>query len=126
MHLIIGGRAQGKLEYALKISKENAIVADLNSVSLQETADADVICNIHLGVRKQIEAGLEPLEEFNRFIEQLGDVILIGDEIGSGIVPVDTFERKWRDETGRVYVMLTKNADKVDRIWAGCVQNLKG
>lgn len=126
MHLIIGGRSQGKLEYALKISKQNAIVADLNNVSLQKTADADIICNIHLGVRKLIEAGLEPLEEFNQLIEQLGHAILIGDEIGSGIVPIDTFERKWRDETGRVYVMLSRNADKVDRVWAGCIQNLKG
>ena len=50
----------------------------------------------------------------------------MGDEIGSGIVPLEPSDREWRDETGRVYTLLARQADTVERVWAGCVQRLKG
>jgi len=45
--------------------------------------------------------------------------IVIGNEIGCGIVPVDGFERQWRDETGWVYQYLGRRSSGVYRVWAG-------
>jgi len=126
MHLILGGRGQGKLEYAIGLSKTNAVIANLGACEFEEVFKADIVCNLHLGIRKMIEEGTEPLEKFKQSMDMLTDKILIGDEIGSGIVPEDSLERRWRDEAGRVYVLLSENAGRVDRIWAGCVQKLKG
>lgn len=126
MHLILGGRRQGKLEYALGLSKTESVIANLGACEFDEIFEADIICSLHEGVRKLLENGQDPLERFAESMELLSDKILIGDEIGSGIVPADPFEREWRDETGRVYVLLSEHADRVDRIWAGCIQKLKG
>ncbi len=126
MHLIIGGRRQGKLDYALGLSKSEAVIANLGACEFDEIPEADIICNLQDGVRKILEEGGNPVMIFEQSFDVLQNKILIGDEIGSGIVPADPFERKWRDETGRLYVFLSSRADRVDRLWAGCIQNLKG
>jgi adenosylcobinamide kinase / adenosylcobinamide-phosphate guanylyltransferase len=53
-------------------------------------------------------------------------VIWIGSDIGRGIVPIDSTERKWRDLTGWVYQDLVKLAGSVYEIWFGLPQRLKG
>jgi len=126
MHLIIGGRGQGKLEYALGLSDSEVVIANLGACEFDEIFKADIIFNLHSGIKKMIENGIDPVEKFEQAIDNLMDKIVIGDEIGSGIVPNDPFERQWRDETGRVYSLLANNSTRVDRLWAGCVQKLKG
>ena len=126
MHLILGGRRQGKLDYALGLLKTESVIANLGACDFNEILKADIICNIHEGVRRLLEQDIDPVEKFKQSLDILSDKILIGDEIGSGIVPTDSFERQWRDETGKVYVLLSKHADCVERVWAGCVQKLKG
>lgn len=126
MHLILGGRRQGKLDYALSISESDSVIANLGACEFDEIFKADIICSLHEGVRKLLEKGEKPVELFEKSILMLSNKVIIGDEIGSGIVPADSFEREWRDETGRVYVLLSRYADQVDRVWAGCIQNLKG
>lgn len=126
MHLIIGGRGQGKLEYAMKLADSEAVIANLGVCGFDEIFAADIIYNLHTGIKKMIEDGINPIEKFEQALDLLKEKILIGDEIGSGIVPNDPLERKWRDETGRVYSMLADNSLRVERLWAGCVQKLKG
>lgn len=126
MHLIIGGRNQGQLEYAVEQSAPNPQIADLGKCSLNDACGEEILMNIHLAVKNMLENGDDPVKEFEKALAELNEKILVGDEIGSGIVPANPFERKWRDETGRVYVMLSRHAERVDRIWAGCVQTLKG
>ena len=38
------------------------------------------------------------------------------DEIGNGIVPLDAFEREYREQTGRAEILLAKKADEVVRV----------
>ena len=102
MHLILGGRRQGKLDYALGLSKTESVIANLGACDFDEILEADIICNIHEGVRRLLEQDIDPVEKFKQSLDMFSDKILIGDEIGSGIVPADSFERRWRDETGRV------------------------
>lgn len=126
MHLVIGGRSQGKLNYAKTEAGGDVPAVDFISADFDKIGDAVIVYNLHLGVKKMLEEGLDPVESFIKALPSLKGKILIGDEIGSGIVPADPFERSWRDETGRVYVVLSENASRVDRVWAGCIQNLKG
>ena len=44
----------------------------------------------------------------------------------SRVVPVDPFERRWRDETGLLYQFLARESAIVDRVWAGLAVRLKG
>lgn len=109
MILIIGGANQGKTEYAKKNYSEYVIVD-----------------SHHLIVRKQLEENKNPQEEILREIKVASEnTVFISDEVGYGIVPMDSFERKYRDEVGRVNQILAKNAEHVIRIVAGFAQTIK-
>ena len=41
------------------------------------------------------------------------DRILVTDEIGYGIVPIDPFEREYREETGRICCLLAEKSEEV-------------
>lgn len=124
MHFIFGGRFMGKLDYALSLLP-NPTVCDLSKESGVEAFGADILTGVHLLVRQLMLEGGKPLEYFQANMPRLSGSILIGDEVGSGIVPVDAFEREWRDEVGRVYQLLGANASDVTRMWAGIPQRLK-
>ena len=51
--------------------------------------------------------------------------ILVTDEIGYGIVPVDPFEREYREETGRICCLLAERSEEVWRVCCGLGTRLK-
>ena len=53
------------------------------------------------------------------------DRILVTDEIGYGIVPIDPFEREYREETGRICCLLAEKSEEVWRVCCGIGTQLK-
>jgi len=47
-------------------------------------------------------------------------------EVGGGIVPIDRDERQFREQAGRLAVLLAQRAERVVRVWCGLPQVLKG
>jgi len=125
MYFIFGGKSQGKLDYAKQIYGKKRTVCDLESCAIEDALSADILINIQAAVKSMLISGQNPSGYFKNHIDQFSGKILIGDEIGCGIVPVDALEREWRDETGWVYQFLVSKAERVDRVWAGIGQILK-
>ena len=145
MHLIIGGKHMGKLSYARTLYGEglSASVCDLSVEepesmflsflptsptlpTLPAARMVAVVTNLQDGARTILKRGERPVDFFEVNLSRIEDKILIGDEIGSGIVPADPFERFWRDETGFLYQFLAARAELVDRVWAGIPCRIKG
>lgn len=55
-----------------------------------------------------------------------GDIILVSNETGLGIVPADPLSRRFRDEAGRLHQVLAALCDRVIFTVAGLPQVLKG
>jgi adenosylcobinamide kinase/adenosylcobinamide-phosphate guanylyltransferase len=55
-----------------------------------------------------------------------GDVILVSNEVGMGIVPLGEINRQFQDEQGRLNQSIATLADKVSFITAGLPIQLKG
>ena len=125
MHIIIGGKYMGKLAYA-KALYGDVSVCDLSVEEPESMFSARVIANLQDGARSILKRGERAVDFFEGNLSRIDDKILIGDEIGSGIVPADPFERLWRDETGFLYQFLAARAELVDRVWAGIPCRLKG
>ncbi len=132
MKLVIGGYAQGKLEFVLqKEGAENCAVFDgmLPDGKKRQAAVLQgkvmVIHHFHRWVRKSLQQGNVPEEEIVSFLEQNNDCVIICDEIGNGIVPMEAFEREYRERTGRILVELAKNAEEVVRVLCGIGQKIK-
>ena len=126
MHLILGGRYQGKRAYAESLYPNIQIVYNLAEETPRNIIVPGLIINLHLGVRQLLSENVQPCEFFMSRLETLRECVIVGDEISGGVVPVDEFERLWRDETGRVYQLLAREAEIVDRVFAGLALRLKG
>jgi len=87
-----------------------------------------IFSKFHYFIRAVLEKNL-PLQEyilkFMQFAEENKDTIVIADEIGNGIVPIDAFERAYREQTGRAEILLAKKADEVVRVICGIGQKIK-
>ena len=123
MHVILGGRYQGKRAYAEKLYTNFPAVSDLEHDS---KIFPGLVVNVHLGVRRLIADGQDVRAFFESRLTVLRQCVIICEEIGGGIVPVDAFGRLWRDETGRLYQFLAAEAETVDRVFAGLALRLKG
>ena len=123
---IVNSRGQiGAVQPCIISSGVVIIICNLADCSSESMFRADIVTNVHLFVRKLLSDGQNPVQFFEENISRLAGKILIGDEVGCGIVPMEAQDRLWRDETGRVYQMLARNADCVTRMWAGIPQELK-
>ena len=129
MKLIIGGYAQGKLNYA--VTKYNVADDHVFESVLPTSEEAEklegtiIVTSLHKWIRKRIKEGGRPEEEISSFIKKNPDCIIICDEIGNGIVPMDPFERVYRERTGRIQVKLAADAEEVERVVCGIAQKIK-
>ena len=124
MRLVIGGYAQGKLNYVLRTYHldEGQVVGG----EMPEGTDKTVVFNhLHSWVKERILAGGNPERELEAMVERWPDCILISDEIGNGIVPLEAGEREYRERLGRMLVELAKRADSVERVFCGIGQRIK-
>ncbi|NCB28936.1 MAG: adenosylcobinamide kinase [Clostridia bacterium] len=104
--LYIGGAGQGKYALARRI----------------HGAEAPIVDALHERVRDILAQGGEPME----LLPTLQDQIVLCDEVGCGVVPLERGERDWREAVGRLCCALAARADLVVRVTAGLPQVLKG
>jgi adenosyl cobinamide kinase/adenosyl cobinamide phosphate guanylyltransferase len=127
MRLIIGGYAQCKLTYVINkynIEKEKIWDSELPK-DTEELNGTIVINNLNNWIKSQIKNNGNPEKEITNFINNHPDCIIISDEIGNGIVPIDKFEREYRERTGRIQIELARKATEVERVICGIGQKIK-
>ena len=124
MILVFGGAYNGKLAYVKE--KYNIKDDDIFYCAL-DTLDFDkkVICGLHVCIREMILKGKDPLEYIKNNIEKLEKKIIITDDIGMGIVPIEKTDRMWRDAHGKCVQYLSLNSKKVIRIFFGIEKVLR-
>ncbi|MDO4260797.1 MAG: bifunctional adenosylcobinamide kinase/adenosylcobinamide-phosphate guanylyltransferase [Eubacteriales bacterium] len=118
MILVTGGCFQGKTDYARRtfgILKEQE--ADGAVCPMEVIYEAKLLFHFHEYVRRMMEAGTElSAEELKR---RNPGLVLVTNELGYGVVPVDRFDRAYREKTGRVCCELAACADEVHRVVCG-------
>lgn len=125
--LVIGGACQGKTEWVRTTFPEykNISVEDLLTENREGRTKGFICLNqFHLCMRQWMNED-KNYEEALNFIVSNPSWLIIADEVGNGIVPIDKFERKWREETGRALCKIAKEADVVYRIYCGIPEKIK-
>ena len=132
MKLVIGGRAQGKLNYVLqhmtdeKYQIYDGVFPDDGELfNLTKKNEWLIVNRFHKWVNKELKENRNPEEELEAFLKKGVRFVIISDEIGNGIVPVDAFERDYRERTGRMLITLASQADEVVRVICGIGQKIK-
>ena len=54
------------------------------------------------------------------------EILVITNELGSGVIPADPFDRQWREASGRAACDLAKYAAQVHRVVCGIGTVIKG
>lgn len=122
MLLITGGAFQGKFQYALalKNAEESTLkVADPESCSYEELETCHILRGFHLLIRRLLTEEREIYPLLETLLAKNPDILIITDELGCGIVPVDPFDRLYRETTGRACCYLAERAREVHRVTCG-------
>ncbi|MDR1753423.1 MAG: bifunctional adenosylcobinamide kinase/adenosylcobinamide-phosphate guanylyltransferase [Eubacterium sp.] len=107
MVLIVGGKHQGKERYA----KENY-------------PDGEHVFDLHERIHEVLSSG-GGYEDLIEEIMLKENIVITCDEVGSGIVPADRFQRNYREAVGNACMLIAKRAETVIRVCAGVGIKLK-
>lgn len=127
MIMITGGAYSGKKAYA----KERFGFSDediLNGGECQFEAvfTAKCIADYQFLVKRLLEEKQDAQTFTKRLCEENPNAVIIMNEIGAGIIPLEKSERIWREETGRAGCLISANSSEVIRLVCGIATNIKG
>lgn len=142
MHFVTGGAFNGKKKWVISFYELNAaedfLLLPAFDQSIATLMDVNqyrkltIIEGFEYAVLRLLEAPdghscwdkwLETWQKWENQNER--KLVVIGSDIGKGVVPADSFDRKWRDETGRFYQKIVEHSDRVDVIWYGIATTIK-
>ena len=109
MIFVTGGAFQGKADFVR-----------------EKWPEAEVAGDLHLLVRAKLAAGEDPAAYLQEMIAAKPEIILISDMIGSGIIPMDPEENRWREVHGRICCDIAARAEEVYLVSCGIGQRIKG
>lgn len=135
MIFIIGGENQGKLEYLFNIStfkKEDVVdCLKVDELKAEEIlmSNKPVIYNFNNLIKELLvvyDDEEKVKEKIKKMIKENRKAVIISNEIGYGIVPIDKFERRYRELTGRICCEVAKESKEVHRVICGIGTIIKG
>ena len=125
MEMIIGGAFQGKEKLARQA------YPDIDWVYGKEASFDDLLrCGGVIGfqdyVRRLVEEEKDTSSLAADIISGNPDIILVSDEVGYGVVPVNRTDRLYREAVGRVCTRLASYSTRVTRVVCGIGNVIKG
>ena len=104
MKLYIGGAYQGQ-----------------DRLAESENPGAEIVYGFHERLRN-VDDARGYAEEFCR---RHPNCIVVSDEVGCGVVPIDREERLWREKVGRALCVIAQASDSVTRVICGIGVKIK-
>ncbi len=124
MILIIGGAGQGKLAYVQEhFQLQCKDIADGADCSISDALQARAVTHYHLLIRR---LGEDAIAFTERLCSERPDAVILLDEIGCGIIPMEKNDRIWRETVGRCGCILAAHSDSVIRMVCGIPTAIKG
>lgn len=129
MILIVGGAFQGKAAYVKENYPDKKAIFDLHM-----KIRSDVIEKMDMWQQQKEQKSIAELQkeieeawifELSQMVAEDGDICFTCDEVGMGIVPMEIWERVYREVVGHVCIWLANKADLVIRMTCGCPQILR-
>lgn len=124
VRIITGGAFQGKRAFAESLYP-GVEWTDGGRCAPDEIRTCRAVYSFHEFVKRWLRQGKSWEELASLILEKNRELILICDEIGCGLVPVDAFEREYRESTGRIMNALAEQAERVDRVVCGIGRRIK-
>jgi len=124
MIMITGGAYQGKKDF-VKVHY-NCEILNGDNCDFESVFTAKCVSNYHQLVKRLIENGDDVASYTESLCRENSNLIVITNEIGCGIVPLEKSDRLWREQVGRAGSLIVKNSDTVVRLICGIPAVIKG
>ena len=119
MILVTGGAFQGKFDFVKdKLNIRDGWI-DGDTCSYREIFDCTGVKHFHRYVKRALEDQVDLGPLVSQLAERNPGICIITNELGSGVVPVEQFNRAYRDELGRLCSEIAQEADDVYRVICG-------
>ena len=125
MILLTGGAYQGKTAYLLS-KIPGTVCTDGETCGFSEAEQAACINHYHALIRRLFEAQEDPAAWTERYCDAHPDGIILLNETGCGIIPLDPAERRLRELTGTCGCIIASHAETVIRVTYGIPAVLRG
>ncbi len=126
MIFVIGGYCQGKADFVREtFGPAPDSFTDGAVCPVEGLQDLKVLSHFHALVRRWLSAGLDPERAMTALLASNPDLILISDEQGCGLIPMDPEEAAFRECHGRLCCRAAARADAVYRVVCGIGQKIK-
>lgn len=127
MIMITGGAFQGKTDYVKeRFSFLDKDISDGEKCELKAVFSAKCVKNYHCIVKRLLAENISPTEFTRQLCRENPSAVIVINEIGCGIIPLEKCDRIWREETGKSGCIIAENSDKVIRISCGIPMKIKG
>lgn len=127
MVLITGGAFQGKRTLAKRLyGLTDGDVLNGAECVFNEVFTAAAISDYHELVRRLIADNIDAVEFTERLCAENPHAVIIMNEIGCGIIPLEKSERIYREEVGRAGCVIAAHSETVIRVSCGIPEVIKG
>lgn len=126
MVLVVGGKSQGKTKFAKEMFPE-FVVLDGSSLPELISCEKEIIWDgFNHTIRNLLEDNSD--EEIASQVQEViskKSLVIVSDEIGNGIVPLEMVERRYRDLCGKLLIKVASESNEVYRVICGIGQKIK-
>ncbi len=118
MKMIIGGAHQGQLEWAKREYPE-VVWIDGKTCEYEDINLCAGIYDFHEYIKRLMKDEINTEKLAGDLIQKNPKLVIVSDDIGCGLVPIERFMRDYREQTGRICTELAAFSDKVVRVVLG-------
>lgn len=125
MILITGGASQGKLKFVTEHFRPKEIINGADC-DLSIPKNAECAINYHELIRRLMHENADTAAFTRKFCAENQNAVIIMNEVGSGIIPIEKSEREWRENVGKCGCIIAESASAVIRMTCGIPTVIKG
>ena len=93
--------------------------------SLDKAFSLPALYGLHMLVRRLMKSEADPVQVVRKGLQEGAVRVVVCDEIGCGVIPMDRFERDWREQVGRILCEIAKSTPSVERVFCGVASEIK-
>ena len=124
MNMYIGGANQVQLALAKEQYPDISWIDGKNCL-YEEIETCGGIYDFQEYIKRMMRDGISTDDLAEKIISSNPNIIIVSDEIGYGLVPIERFLRDYREQTGRICTTLAAYSDHVTRVVMGIGTKIK-
>lgn len=128
MFFVTGAAYSGKTVFARKRFPEKKYINTLDELDEYISTDNELIIDdLHLMISEQMQKGIDVYKYWESYLLQLKaqKAVIIGREMGCGLIPMDVNMRKYLEIYGKTVRLLSDESDEIYRLITGVHHRLR-